>query len=78
MAGFAFPTQIRGLLHGTGVSHSRLMYGSDFPFTRANGVEMLLGQMDNGVKELFNEEEIEDLYHRTAEKLLGMGEGTKL
>lgn len=47
------------------------MYGSDFPFTRPNGVEMLLGQMDDGVKELFNEEEIEDLYHRNAEKLLG-------
>ncbi|KAF2171605.1 hypothetical protein M409DRAFT_63248 [Zasmidium cellare ATCC 36951] len=71
MAGFAFPSQIRGILYGTGVPHSRLMYGSDFPFTRANGVELLMGQMDSGVKELFNEEEIEDLYHRNAEKLLG-------
>lgn len=70
MAGFAFPTQIRGLLYGTGVSHSRLMYGSDFPFTRAPGVELLMGKMASGVKELFDEEQIEDLYHRNAEMLL--------
>lgn len=73
MAGFAFPTQIRGLLYGTGVPHSRLMYGSDFPFTRANGVELLLGKMDDGVKELFNDEEIKDLYYRNAEKMLDLG-----
>lgn len=74
MAGFAFPSQIRSLLYGVGVPHSRLMYGSDFPFTRADGVELLLGQMDHGVKELFNEEEIQDLYHRNAEKLLALNE----
>lgn len=74
MAGFAFPSQIRGLLYGVGVPHSRLMYGSDFPFTRADGVELLLGQMDSGVKELFNEEEVKDLYHRNAEKLLALNE----
>ncbi|CAK1363619.1 hypothetical protein CB0940_04353 [Cercospora beticola] len=74
MAGFAFPSQIRSLLYGVGVPHSRLMYGSDFPFTRADGVELLLGQMDSGVKELFNEEEVKDLYHRNAEKLLALNE----
>jgi 6-methylsalicylate decarboxylase len=72
MAGFFFPTQIRGLLYGTGISHSRLVYGSDFPFTRAEGVEFLLSKMDGGVKDLFNDHEIEDLYFRNAEKLLSM------
>ncbi|CAK4032005.1 hypothetical protein B0A50_02153 [Lecanosticta acicola] len=72
MAGFVMPTQIRSLLYGVGVSHSRLMYGSDFPFTRPNGVELLLGQMDSGAKELFDEEQIRDVYHRNAQNLLGM------
>jgi predicted TIM-barrel fold metal-dependent hydrolase len=45
------------------------LYGSDFPYTRAPGVEMLAEQMDNGVKGLFNEDEIEDIYHRNAERL---------
>lgn len=72
MAGFVFPGQIKGLVQGVGVSPSRLLYGSDFPFTRANGVEFLLGQMDSGVKAMFSEEEIENLYHRNAEKLLDM------
>ena len=43
---------------------------SDFPFTRASGVELLLQQMDSGVKELFSSEEIEDVYHGNAEKVL--------
>lgn len=72
MAGFVFPGQIKGLLQGVGVDHSSLLYGSDFPFTKAEGVEMLLGQMDSGVRKSFSEAEIEDLYHRNAEKLLYM------
>lgn len=70
MAGFVFPSQIKGLVQGVGVEHSRLLYGSDFPFTRANGVEMLLGQMDEGMKQMFSKTEIEDLYRGNAEKLL--------
>lgn len=73
MAGFAFPSQIRGLLYGVGVPHTRLLYGSDFPFTRMDGVELLLGQMDEGVKELFNDDEITDVYSRNAERLLCIG-----
>lgn len=74
MAGFVFPSQIRGLMDGVGVPHTRLLYGSDFPFTQSDGVELLLGQMEKGVKELFNEEEIEDLYTRNAQRLLSSGE----
>ncbi|TKA67761.1 hypothetical protein B0A55_08437 [Friedmanniomyces simplex] len=71
LAGFPFPSQIKGLT-ALGVTHSRIMYGSDFPFTKPPGVEMLLGKMDEGVKGMFSEGEIEDLYHRNAEKLLSM------
>ena len=72
MAGFPFPSQIRGLMEGVGVSHSRLMYGSDFPFTGPDGVQRLLQDMDQGVKGMFDEEQIKDLYHRNAERLLAL------
>lgn len=70
MAGFVIPSQIKGLIHGVGVDHSRLLYGSDFPFTRSNGVELLMDQMDAGVREMFSEEQVEDLYYGNAEKML--------
>ncbi|KAK5119631.1 hypothetical protein LTR85_007460 [Meristemomyces frigidus] len=69
LAGFPFPGQIRGLMEGSGVPHSRLLYGSDFPFTKPDGVELLLGQMDKGVKEMFSEGEIEDMYNKNAQRL---------
>jgi len=69
LAGFVFPGQIKGLMEGAGVPHSRILYGSDFPFTKAEGVEMLLGKMDEGVKGMFSQEEIEDVYCRNAERL---------
>ena len=48
-----------------------MFYGSDFPFTKVQGVEMLVKQMDDGVKGLFDEEEVEAIYHGNAEKLFG-------
>ncbi|USW54724.1 Putative 2-amino-3-carboxymuconate-6-semialdehyde decarboxylase, metal-dependent hydrolase [Septoria linicola] len=71
MAGFAFPSQIRGLVEGVGVGHTRLLYGSDYPFTKEDGVELLLGQMEEGVKGLFDEEQVKDICYRNAEKLFG-------
>lgn len=73
MAGFPFPGQIKALVEAVGVPHGRLLYGSDFPYTKANGVKLLLGQMDDGVLGMFSREQIEDLYHRNAEKLLRPG-----
>lgn len=72
LAGFPFPGQIIGLLQGAGISHERLMYGSDFPFTKAEGVEYLRGKMDEGMKGMFQEDEIKDMYYRNAETLLGL------
>ena len=77
VAGFAFPGQIRGLVEGAGVEASRLLYGSDYPFTKAEGVEMLAGAMDEGVQGMFSEEQIEDVYHRNAEALFGLTEEGK-
>ena len=71
MAGFAFPSQIKMLMAGFDVPHTRFLYGSDFPFVRASGVEELRKNMDKQVKGMFGEHEIEDLYHGNAERLLG-------
>lgn len=71
MAGFAFPSQIKGLMLGVGITHDRLLYGSDYPFTQPDGVRLLLDKMDVGVRNLFTAEEVEDLYHRNADRLLG-------
>ncbi|KAH9829063.1 Amidohydrolase [Teratosphaeria destructans] len=75
LAGFVFPGQIRAVVEGLGVGHERLVYGSDFPFTIPEGVEMLRGQMDVGVQGLFGEEQVRDVYHRNAERLLGLSKG---
>ena len=42
---------------GVGIPHSRITYGSDFPFTRAPGVEMLAGKMDAGITEMFSQKQ---------------------
>ncbi|KAI6896500.1 hypothetical protein KC334_g10874 [Hortaea werneckii] len=72
LAGFVFPGQIKGLMEGVGVKAERIMYGSDFPFTKPDGVEMLLGQMDQGMREGFSAEAVEAMYHGNAERLFGM------
>ncbi|KAF2725896.1 amidohydrolase 2 [Polychaeton citri CBS 116435] len=69
LAGFPFPGQIKGLTEGVGVGTDRIMYGSDYPFTKAPGVEMLAEKMDEGMKGAFCDEEIEGMYFRNAEKL---------
>ena len=74
VAGFSFPGQIKGLLEGSGVGHDRLMYGSDYPFTKSDGVGMLAGMMDDGAKSMFDEEQMKDVYHRNAERLFALQE----
>ncbi|KAL1297011.1 hypothetical protein AAFC00_004605 [Neodothiora populina] len=79
LAGFPFSNssedgkpsgQLVGLVQGCGVSSQRLMYGSDFPFTSVEGVNMLAGQMNTGVKKMFSDDEIEAIYHGNAQRLL--------
>lgn len=71
LAGMPFPGQIKGLMEGNGVKHNRLLYGSDFPYSNAGAVSSLTSQMDKGMQDMFSEDQIADMYHRNAEKLLG-------
>ena len=68
-AGFPFPGQIKGLMDA-GVRPDRLFYGSDYPFTQAKGVEILLGKMDQGTSDTFSVDQVEGVYHGNAERLL--------
>lgn len=70
LAGFPFPGQIVGLVQGVGVSTKKLLYGSDFPFTKPDGVKMLADVMDEGVEKMFTEDEVEAIYHGNATALL--------
>ncbi|KAK4979548.1 hypothetical protein LTR66_010451 [Elasticomyces elasticus] len=70
LAGFPFPSQIVGLVKGAGVGPDRLLYGSDFPYAKADGVAMLADTMDQGVKEMFSEEEVKNIYGENARRLL--------
>lgn len=73
LAGFPFPGQIRGLVDGVGIKTDRIMYGSDFPYTKAPGVEMLVQKMDDGMKQMFEPSEIEKMYVTNAEQLFRRG-----
>lgn len=55
LAGFVFPDQIHGVLRYVGPD--RLLYGSDYPYTPAKGVEMLAEKMEQGFKGVFPEEQ---------------------
>ncbi|KAL1964781.1 hypothetical protein VTN77DRAFT_6648 [Rasamsonia byssochlamydoides] len=68
LAGFPFPDQIQGLLRQTDAS--RLVYGSDYPYTPAGLVEDLARRMDEEVDRLFREDEQKQIYHGNARKIL--------
>jgi predicted TIM-barrel fold metal-dependent hydrolase len=68
LAGFPFPDLIHGYLR-VGDS-SRLLYGSDYPYTPAGMVENLGSIMDKELRELFDEEKVKDIYSGHAKKLL--------
>jgi predicted TIM-barrel fold metal-dependent hydrolase len=69
LAGFPFPDQIHGLLRY--VDSSRLLYGSDFPYTPASGVAFLATMLEKEGPVVFTQEgELEAVESRNAEKLL--------
>jgi predicted TIM-barrel fold metal-dependent hydrolase len=67
LAGFSMGNQVHGLLRWTG--SSQLLYGSDYPYTPAEGIEYQAGIMDKEAKLLWNSEEIERVYTGNAERL---------
>jgi predicted TIM-barrel fold metal-dependent hydrolase len=68
LAGFPFPDLIHGYLRVS--DESRLLYGTDFPFTPAHMIEVQGRTMDKGLRELFDEETVKSIYSGHAKKLL--------
>ena len=67
-AGWAFPEMTKGLLNY--VTVDRMLYGSDYPFTRLNAVEALSHEHDQFLPEVFpDDEDRQKLCSRNAVKL---------
>lgn len=64
--------QLKGLVEGLGVRAERLLYGSDYPFTKGEFVRGLAERMGGGLEALFQrEEERKGVYEGNARALLG-------
>ena len=76
LAGFVFDGesggqgQLKAFVEGFEISHERLLYGSDFPFTQTKFVEMFAERMRDGLEHLFGEEQRNAIYEGNARKLL--------
>lgn len=70
LAGAVFPDLIHGYLRVSDTS--RLLYGSDYPYTPEKGTAILSDVMDKGLKELFDEKTIEQIYSGNAKALLSL------
>lgn len=76
LAGFVFDGQeggngqLKAFVEGFEIDVSRLMYGSDFPFTQTQYVKTFADRMKDGMEALFDEKEREAIYQGNAEKLL--------
>lgn len=68
LAGFPFPDQIVGMLRV--VKPDRLMYGTDYPYLNGDLCTELRATMDEGLKELFDDEMIKKILVENAEMLL--------
>lgn len=69
LAGVPFPDQIHGLLRL--VDSSRLLYGSDYPYTPAALAESLAKRVDDGLQSLFGSERTQQILLDNAQYLLG-------
>lgn len=68
LAGFPFPDLIHGYL--TVGCPSRLLYGSDYPYTPDHITVSLSGKMDEGLRELFDDNMINRVYSGNAREFL--------
>lgn len=68
LAGFPFPDQIYGLLRLADTS--RLLYGSDYPYTPVSALTGMGAQMDEELHKLFGEDVVEEVYSGNAKRLL--------
>lgn len=70
LAGMPFPDQIHGFLRMS--DPSRLLYGSDYPYTPDKFVEELSQTMDQNLQDLFDEGTREKIYSGNAKGLLNI------
>ncbi|KIX06195.1 uncharacterized protein Z518_04169 [Rhinocladiella mackenziei CBS 650.93] len=70
LAGFPFPDQIHGLLRST--DSSRLLYGSDFPYTPASALPEMGSRIAEGLADIFEDAVIAEVYSGNAKRLLKM------
>lgn len=68
LAGNAVPNQLDALLHW--VDCSRLLYGSDVPWTAMDAASAVAAELDVTLPALFDERQIAAIYHGNAERLL--------
>ena len=68
LAGFPFPDQIHGLLRLADTS--RLLYGSDFPYTPASALTGVGQRMDDELNKLFGADVVQEIYSGNAKRLL--------
>jgi predicted TIM-barrel fold metal-dependent hydrolase len=70
LSGMVFPDQIHGLLRN--IDKSRLLYGSDYPYSPTAFTIELASRMDKGLREIFQDEESSHaILYGNAERLLG-------
>ena len=67
LAGFSMQNQVHGTLRWTGPE--RLLYGSDYPYTPAEGVTFQAAIMDEEAKKLWSDNVIKRVYALNADKL---------
>src|SRR5690242_6151431 len=76
LAGFVFDGesggqgQLKAFVEGFEISHERLLYGSDFPFTQTKFVDMFAQRMKDGLEHLFDEEQRAAIYEGNARRIL--------
>lgn len=70
LAGFSMANQVHGLLRWTGPN--QILYGSDYPYTPAEGIKFQTDIMDEEAKDLWKEEDIKRVYFESAEKLFSL------
>lgn len=68
LAGIPFPDQIHGLLRV--VDSSRLLYGSDYPYTPQALAESLAGRLDEGLVNEFGADTAQNVLLKNGERLL--------
>ena len=67
LAGFSMQNQVHGILRWTGTE--KLLYGSDYPYTRAEGVAFQAKVMDEEAAKMWSDEVIKQVYAGNAKTL---------